>query len=108
MTIGIIGYGQFGQFIQEILSVRMPEMTVRTYSRRHEPDGDYFFSFEEVCQSDIVIVTVSMRFLEDIFTRVEACAGKDTVIVDVATVKGFTGELLRRNSTHPYIATHPM
>lgn len=108
MTIGIIGHGQFGAFVRDMLAIYAPDVTVRVYSRRTPPDAKAFFSFEEVCQSDAVIVTVAMRFLEETFARIEECARPDTVIVDVATVKEYPVTLLQRIVSRPYLATHPM
>lgn len=108
-TIGIIGYGNFGAFLAEMVARFLPGVAVRVYSRRCESDGDKFFDIETACASDAVIICGSIAEFEKQLLEVLKYAPQETVIVDVATVKKHTVQLLQKHAaSRPWIATHPM
>ena len=108
-TIGIVGYGAFGTLVHTLVQKFAPQVTVRVYSSRHEPDGKTFFSLEETSASDALVLAVPIHAFEETLRKVLPLARENTVIVDVATVKMHTVEVLKRLAgTHPYIAAHPM
>ena len=73
------------------------------------PDGVAFFTFEEVCACDWVVLAVPIAAFKETLARALPRIGPDTVIVDVATVKGYTvGALKELADDKRYIATHPM
>jgi prephenate dehydrogenase len=108
-SVGIVGYGHFGQFLQE-LSVRFfPEVKVKIYSRRAEIDNETFFTFEEVCHCDVVILCGAIREYEEQIKAVAELVLPETIIVDVATVKKHTSQLFRKHfNGHRFFSTHPM
>ena len=57
-SIGIIGFGQFGQFMEKHLS---PHFIVRAYDP-HVKEAKH--TLQEVCESDIVVFAVPMQALE--------------------------------------------
>ncbi len=108
-SIGIVGYGDFGQFLEVLARKFAPLLEIRISSRRHEPDGTRFFSFEEVCASDIVIIAVSIRAFEETLLKVLPLLAPESILVEVNTVKRHPVELLRVHAAGKhYIATHPM
>lgn len=108
-TVGILGYGHFGQFLHELGRRFFPDVAYRIFSRRAQPDGVTFFSLEAVAQCDVVILAGSIREYEAQLRSVLGLVRPDTVVVDVATVKTHTNELLRTLCPQqPYIAAHPM
>ena len=108
-SIGIVGYGAFGSFVHTLAKRFLPDVTVQVYSSRNQPDENLFFSLEEVCQSDILILCVPIHAFEEWLQKVLPLLALHTVIVDVATVKMHAADLLRRYaSDKKYIATHPM
>lgn len=108
-TVGIIGYGHFGQFLHEMGSRFFPSLKIKIYSRRHEPDGETFFSREEASVCDIVILCGAISEYETQLKEVLAHALPETIIIDVATVKKHTSELLRKYCEgRRFISTHPM
>lgn len=108
-TIGIIGYGHFGAFLVEMAERFLPNAEVRVYSRRQEPDGKLFFDLETVCDSDVVVICGAIHEFEEQLKRVIECAREETIIVDVATVKVHTVNLLKKYAAdRAWIATHPM
>lgn len=108
-SVGIIGYGSFGALLESLTTKFAPETEVRIFSSRRAPDGKQFFSFEEVATCDVVIPTVPIHAFEDTLTKLLPLMRPEGILVDVATVKVHTVEILRRLAAgRPYIATHPM
>jgi prephenate dehydrogenase len=108
-SVGIVGYGSFGTFVHELLKRFAPNVQVRVSSSRHLPDGKMFFSLEDVAQCDAVVLCVPISAYEKTIQKIVPLSRKETVIVDVATVKVHTLELLKKYSDgRPYLSTHPM
>jgi prephenate dehydrogenase len=108
-TVGIVGYGHFGKFLHELAGHFFPEVKVRVYSRRAEIDNETFFSFEDVCSCDVVILCGAIREYEEQLLAILECAAPETIIIDVATVKKHTSELLRKHAQgRRFLSTHPM
>lgn len=108
-TVGIVGYGHFGNFIYELSRRFFPEINVRVHSRRHTPDGETFFELQVVAQSDVVILCDGISEYEERLLAVLEYALPNTILVDVATVKVYTGELFKKHCQgRLFISTHPM
>ena len=108
-SIGIVGHGDFGRFLEALARRFLPGMAVRVFARKQAPDGARFFSLEETCQSDIVIVAVSIRAFEEVLLKVVPLLAAHSVLVDVNTVKVHPASLLARHAGgRRWIATHPM
>lgn len=109
MVIGIVGYGSFGKLVYTLLQRFAPAAQVRVHSSRFEPDNKTFFSLEDVCDVDAVVVCVPIHSTEETLLRLLPHLRKDTALVDVATVKTYTTEIFKRLApAQPYLATHPM
>jgi prephenate dehydrogenase len=108
-TVGIVGYGSFGTFVHELLKRFAPNVEVRVSSSRHQPDGKIFFTLEDVAASDAVVLCVPISAYEKTLKQVAELSRKDAVIIDVATVKVHTLDLLKKYCDgRPYLSTHPM
>jgi prephenate dehydrogenase len=108
-SVGIIGYGHFGKFLHELTGRFFPEMRLKIYSRRIEPDGKTFFSLEETSVCDVVILCGAIHEYEEQLKSVLTHALPETIIIDVATVKKHTSELLRKYCEgRRFVSTHPM
>ena len=108
-TFGIIGYGSFGTFVHTLLTVLAPHIHVRVYSRRFDTDDATFFSLEEVCTSDVVLLSVPIHTYEEMIKKVVPHLGAQSVLLDVATVKKVTLDALEKHAKgHQYISLHPM
>jgi len=107
-TIGIIGYGDFGQFLYQLASEFLPQYEVRVFSRRQEQDRKVFFSLEEVCKSDFLIVCVPIAAFKETIENIKDLLGENTIVCDVSTVKVHTVSILRQLEVKNFIATHPM
>jgi len=108
-SIGIVGYGHFGQFLAALAERFFPEVTVKIYSRRAEVDTQTFFSLEEVAVCDVVILCGAIKEYEEQIKTAVKLSLPETIIVDVATVKKHTSELLRTHCEgRRFLSTHPM
>ena len=108
-TVGIVGYGNFGSFLYELGQRFFPNIEIRVYSRRKDIDNKTFFALETVAQSDVVILCGAIREYEEQIDQVLKLALPDTILVDVATVKKHTSELLHKHCNgRRFISTHPM
>ncbi len=108
-SVGIIGYGHFGALVETLVRRFAPSLELRIHSEHHPADGKTFFELKDVAVSDAVVFTVPISAFEESLTQALPLMGKDTVIVDVATVKVHTVEVLKRLAgAHKYIATHPV
>src|SRR3989338_9787204 len=108
-TVGIVGYGAFGALVHTLIKRFAPGIAVRVYSQGKDPDGKTFFPLAEVAKSDVIVLAVPIRAFQATLSNVLPLARKDTVIVDVATVKVHTTGLLKKLAKgRRYIATHPV
>lgn len=108
-SIGIIGYGAFGSFLVRLLQKHAPHTEIRVYSSKHAIDTTLFYSLEDVCDVDAIILCSPIHAYEETLKRVAPHIRPDTVLVDVATVKVYTTGLIRKLlPAQPFIATHPM
>jgi prephenate dehydratase len=107
--VGIVGYGSFGALAHKLLQRFAPSLEVRVYSTDRKPDGKTFFSLAETAKSDAVILAVPIHAFEEVLKKALPLVRKDTVIVDVATVKVHPVSLLRTFAKgRRYLATHPV
>ncbi len=108
-TLGIVGYGAFGTLLSTLAKRFVPNIDVRVYSLRKEPDGVTFFSLADTASSDVVVLAVPIHAFENKLKEILPLMRTDGIIVDVATVKAHTVEVLRRLAgNRRWIATHPM
>lgn len=108
-TVGIIGYGNFGSFVHELLKRFAPDGAVKIFSTGKPVDGHVYFSRDEVAACDVVVFAVPIREYEHALKETVPLMKKEGIIVDVATVKMHTVELVKKYAAgRPYIATHPM
>ncbi len=108
-TIGIIGYGNFGAFLETLAHRFVPDARVRVYSARTAADRKKFFSLADTAASDVVFLAVPIHSYERTVARALPLLGADSILVDVATVKTYTVEILERLAPgRSWMATHPM
>src|SRR4051812_41413622 len=93
-SIGIVGHGAFGAFLESLARRFAPDLSLRVFARRQTPDGARFFTLEETCQCDVVIISVSIRAFEETLKRVLPLLKTGAILVDVNTVKEHPVRLL--------------
>jgi prephenate dehydrogenase len=108
-TLGIIGYGSFGSFTHELARQYIPEVQTRVYSSRFPADGQTFFALEETCKSDVLVLAVPISAFEEQLDKVLQYINQNTIVVDIATVKMHTTNILQKHKdTLHFVAMHPM
>jgi prephenate dehydrogenase len=108
-SLGIVGHGDFGRFLETLAQHYMPSLAMRIYARKAATDSVRFFSLEETCRSDVVIIAVSIRAFEETLLKVLPLLATHSILIDVNTVKKHPAALLRQHAVNnPYITTHPM
>jgi len=108
-SIGIIGYGDFGRFLETLAHRFAPGVPVRVFARKQAPDGTRFFSLADTCQCDAVIIAVSIRAFADMLGQVLPLLKPGAILIDVNTVKAHPARLLREQAAGArYVTTHPM
>lgn len=101
-SIGIIGHGQFGRFIEALAHERYPALDIRVASR-----GDAT-ALGRACASDLVFLCVPIAAYGETAGAVAPLLAPQSVVVDVATVKTHTVQALRDAGIGRFVATHPM
>ncbi len=115
-TVGIVGYGSFGTLLETLIRRFAPGAQIKIHSSRFPAQGgsatggaQKFFSLEEAAACDAVVLAVPICAFEATLKKILPHLGPHTVIVDVATVKVHTTEVLKRLAAgRPWLATHPM
>ncbi len=111
-TVSIYGYGRFGKFWADILSL---DFQVKVFSRRGLQDqevnpGITICDKEEIYDCDAIFYCVAISALQDVLKEARPHCRQDTVFFDTCSVKMLPArwmqELLPTGSR--IIATHPM
>ncbi len=112
-TLGIIGYGKFGEVIGENLFpnnrivVYSPHIHKKSLPTHCTPKA----SIGEVIQSaDIIIPAVSIRSFEAVVLEIGKFINPSQTIIDVCSVKEYPVNILKKHlpKNIAIIATHPM
>jgi len=106
-TIGILGYGSFGSFIELVVKRNFPNLEIKIYSRTQK--GQNFFDFDEVINLDIVFITVPISKIPETIKKIsKKIKNKKTIFIDVATVKEMPEKEFKKYDNLRYVNTHPM
>jgi prephenate dehydrogenase len=107
-TIGIVGYGHFGQFLHDLIKRFLPEVEVKVYSEG-EVCQCATTSLEVVAHCDFVFLAVPISQYELVIKQIKPYLGDKTILVDIATVKNHTVELFRTQlANQRWLSCHPM
>lgn len=109
LSFGIVGYGQFGQFIHRLLGQYAPDNPVAVFPGvAGHPDLPPT-TLADVAGCDAVFLAVPISAYEEVLTALIPHLSPETVVIDVATVKVHTARLFQRlNLPCRYLSTHPM
>ena len=108
-SIGLIGYGQFGAFLHVLAKRYLPDASLKVYAPEYPTDDDLFCPFEEAAGCDAVILAVPISAYQDTISRVHPHLRPNSVVIDIATVKKHTMDLLQ--AAEPpvqFLSMHPM
>ena len=108
-TLGIIGYGSFGRLLHELVHRFAPDVKVVVHSSRADASQDFYVTLERACTADVVVPCVPIHAFEATVGNMLPHLGADSILVDVATVKMHTVNILQTLMPQGrWIATHPM
>lgn len=110
--IGIVGFGQFGQFMARHLAVFFEVIVCDVADRRSEAGtiGVRFADFETVAAQSIVIFAVPLAAFETTLRRAAPLLKPNALCLDVTSVKMKPIRLMLENlpSSVEIIGTHPL
>ncbi|MBP9759219.1 prephenate dehydrogenase/arogenate dehydrogenase family protein [Candidatus Dojkabacteria bacterium] len=110
ITIGIIGYGEFGKFISDLFLAKFPkEIKCKIYSRSHRIDNKRFYSMDEICSCDFIIPCSPISKFEDTIHSIVDLIKPNTILFEVCSVKVFPNQILKKYTSQlNFVTTHPM
>ena len=109
LTLGLIGYGHFGAFLHVLGKRYLPGATLMVYAPERAPDGELFFTLEEVAACDAVILAIPISAYKATLGQIHQHLSARSVVLDIATVKQHTIDLLEATSPSvSFISMHPM
>jgi len=110
--IGIIGFGRFGKLTAGYLAEDFDVFVFNRTDKSAEikKSGALNASLKTVCQQKIVILCVPISTLKEILVEIGPLLNKDSVVVDVCSVKVYPTEWMKSllPETVSILATHPI
>jgi prephenate dehydrogenase len=111
-SLGIIGFGGFGQFMVKYLQPYIPVTVHDTadLSKVAAEKGVSWGSLKEAASKDIVILAVPVQFLEPVLVDIRGFLKPGTLIVDVSSVKVKPIDLMLEHlpPNVDVLGTHPL
>ncbi|MDC7224341.1 MAG: prephenate dehydrogenase/arogenate dehydrogenase family protein [Spirochaetales bacterium] len=110
MTVCMYGMGRFGRFWAQELSRVVPEMRGYNRSPREMPPSVRPVSFEEMCASDVIILTTAISSMEEVLKKIAPHLKKDVLVMDCCSVKVWPVEMMEKYlpPEAEIMGTHPM
>lgn len=109
LSFGVIGYGQFGKFIHQLIVRYLPQNPVFVFDQNKDDTEDPAHSLQQIAACKVVFLAVPISEYAPLLDELKHRIGADTIVVDVATVKVHTNRLLKESGLAcGYIASHPM
>lgn len=110
--IGIIGFGQFGQFMAQHLAPFFDVTVTDRADLKSEADkiGAKWSDFETAAGKQIVVFAVPLKSFETVLRRAAAVLPEDALCLDVCSVKIEPLKLMREilPETVEIVGTHPL
>jgi prephenate dehydrogenase len=111
-TLGIVGYGHFGQFLASSLARHGKVLVYDADDAKleHTTDGVRPASLAEVAAADVIVLAVPFSALAGVLQAIRDLLGRDTVVMDVVSTKERAGKLLEEilPADANMLATHPL
>ena len=83
-TVGILGYGSFGQFLVRKLEKKL---SLLVYDPFQKVPAKCIASLEQIAECDFVVLAIPIDAYEPVLTEIKPMLSPSTVIVDIASVK---------------------
>ncbi len=111
-TLGLIGFGGFGQFmvkyLQPYISVTVHDLT--DLSHIAAENNVTWGTLKETASKDIVVLAVPVQFLEPLLIDIKSYLKPDALVADVSSVKVKPIDLMLKHlpSSVDIMGTHPL
>lgn len=110
--IGIIGFGRFGKLMTRYLAQDFEVVVYNRNNIEREIDGAgaRAASLKDVCQRDIVILSVPISVLKETLSDIAPMLKPGSLVIDVCSVKEYPVRLMKEilPQNVSILATHPM
>lgn len=108
-TVGIVGLGKFSELMIKYLKDADQSLIIKVSSRSNPLDNVKFFELDEICQCDLIIPAVPIKYFEEIIKTISSKVRSDAIIMDVCSVKVHPKEVMLKhlNTSNQIICTHP-
>lgn len=112
-AVSIIGFGPFSQFFTPYITQNFGDVSVwnrKDKSAEAAQLGVKYVSLEEALSKDIIILSTSVSFFEDLLKDYAKSINPNAIVFDVASVKMKPVELMLKYlpQTCEIVATHPL
>lgn len=105
-TLGIIGFGAFGEFLYPHISPYFPEIKI------YDPESNDFegHTLENVCGQDIILYAAPVQALEETLKTVSPLLQAGQLFIDVCSVKVKPAQLMKKYLKYDVdiISLHPL
>lgn len=111
MEIGIIGFGQFGQFFAKYLTQKQKVLVSDKIDKRKAATeiGIKFVDISEATSKDIIILAVPISELKNSLVEIKDSIKKGAIVMDVCSVKTIPCSLMKETLPQAeIIGTHPL
>ncbi len=112
-SLGIIGLGQFSQFMIPYLKPYFADIFVANRSDKSKIAADLgvnFVSIEEASQKDILILAMSISEIKNVAEKIKKHIKPETIVMDVCSIKIYPLKTLRQilPAKTKILGTHPL
>ncbi len=110
MTVSVYGMGRFGRFWASELSRAIPDIGGYNRTPRELPPSVRPVSFEDLCGSDVIILTTAISSMEEVLKKIAPLIKKDALVMDCCSVKVWPAEVMEKYlpPETAILGTHPM
>lgn len=112
LQVGLIGFGNFGQFIVKYLKPHFEIFAydITDFSSEAKSIGVTWSSLEKVVSKEIVVLAVPVQFLENLLLEISSIINPSALVMDVSSVKVKPIELMKKYlpETTGIVGTHPL
>jgi len=108
-TLGLIGFGRFGQFILPYLT---PHFNIKIHDihEHHSAVNAAFVDLKEIASCNKIVLAVPLSELQDTCTKLAKYVAPGTLITDVTSVKSIPMEMMLNTfpDTVDIVGLHPL
>ena len=110
MTVSIYGMGRFGRFWASELSRVLPGIGGYNRTPRELPESVRPVDFEELCGSDVIILSTAISSMEEVLKKIAPHMKKNALVMDCCSVKVWPVEMMEKHlpPEAAILGTHPM